>query len=135
MSGSALFSTADLTDLRAFSEANLPHTADVVAAGTAVDDGGGEYTLPWNVVEQNDLPCRFAPSRVQIEQIIAGAIREVKDIDVFFDVNVAVATTRRLTLTHDNPALPNPVTLEVTGYVARTYEMERKVLCSLVGGL
>jgi hypothetical protein len=128
-----LFDATDLAEMRAFNEANLPHTADV-EAWTRVREPGGTYTTSWTV-EQNDLPCRLATVGAPAERLASGTFAEVKEFRVDFDVDVSIATlNRRLVVTHTIPGLASPLTLYVTGVPARTYEMQRTVLATTEGG-
>jgi hypothetical protein len=130
-----LFTAADLAEMQAFSAANLPHTADV-EAWTRVREPGGTYTTTWTVVEGlTDLPCRASTVGTPAERLASGTFAEVKEFAVVFDVDVMIAASnRRLVLTHDIPGIASPITLYVTGSEARTYEMERVVLCTTEGG-
>lgn len=128
-----LFSPSELAEMQAFGAANRPHTADV-EAWTRVREPGGTYVTTW-AVEQNDLPCRAATVGTPTERLASGTYGEVKEFRVAFDVDVSIASAnRRLVLTHDIPGVVSPVTLYVTGSEARTYEMERVVLCTTEGG-
>jgi hypothetical protein len=130
---SELFTTADLAEMRAFNEANLPHTADV-EAWTRVREPGGTYVTTW-ATEQTGLPCRAATVGSPAERLASGTFAEVKEFAVAFDVDVMIAASnRRIILTHDIPGIASPITLYVTGSEARTYEMERVVLCTTEGG-
>jgi hypothetical protein len=128
----ALFTAADLADMRAFAAANRPHTADVEAK-TIVRQPGGTNVVTW-VPEQTALPCRLATVGTPAERLTAGTFHEVKEFRAAFDVEVSIsAADRRIVVTHDIPGIPSPIALLVTGSEAHTYEMERVVLCTTEG--
>jgi hypothetical protein len=130
-----LFTTADLAEMRAFGAANRPHTA-AVEAWTRTREPGGTYVTTWvGVSGQGALPCRAATVGTPAERLASGTFAEVKEMRVAFDVDVMIPSeNRRIILTHDIPGLASPVTLYVTGSEARTFEMERIVLCTTEGG-
>lgn len=128
-----LFSAADLAEMRAFNDANLPHTADV-ESWSRVREPGGTYVSTW-ADEQSGLPCRLATVGAPAERLASGTFAEVKEFRVDFAVDVMIASSnRRLIVTHDIPGLVSPLTLYVTGVPARTYEMQRTVLATTEGG-
>lgn len=129
----ALFTAADLLEMRAENEANLPHTADV-EAWTRVREPGGTYVTTW-ATEQSDLPCRLATVGSPTERLASGTFAEVKEFRVTFDVDVLIASSnRRLIVTHTIPGIASPLTLYVTGVKSGTYEMQRTVLATTEGG-
>ena len=128
-----LFTASDLAEMRAFNAANLPHTCDV-EHWTRVREPGGTFTSSW-VVEQDNVPCRLAIIGTPEERLASGTLTEFKDFRVDFAVGVTVeVANRKITITHDIPALPSPLTLYPKGSLSRTYEMQRTVLASTVGG-
>jgi hypothetical protein len=128
-----LFDATDLAVMRAFNDANLPHTADV-EAWTRVREPGGTYTTTWTV-EQNDLPCRLATVGTPAERLASGSFSEVKEFRVDFAYGTLIApSNRRLVITHTLPGIASPLTMYVTGIPARTYEMQYTVLATTEGG-
>lgn len=127
-----LFTPADLAEMRALNEANLPHSGVIQSAATS-SAGGGETTTVWSTVATE--PCRLSPATPAQEQLTAGAVREIKDFYVVFAQDVVVSANNRVTVTHDIPGLSSPVTLEVTGVAGRSFEMLRKVTATIVAGL
>jgi hypothetical protein len=128
-----LFTTADLAEMRAFSDANLPHSA-TVQAWTRVREPGGTYVTTWST-EQSGLPCRLATVGTPTERLASGTFTEVKEFRVVFAADAVIAAgNRRLVVTHTIPGLASPLTLYVTGVEAKTYEMQRGVLATTEGG-
>ena len=127
-----LFTPADLAEMRALSEANLPHSCDV-QHGTRTREAGGTYTTNWTV-EQNDVPCRLATIGTPAERLSAGSLREIKEFEVVFPYGTWINPERRLVITHDIPDLASPLTLYVSGSPARTSEMQSAVIGTTEGG-
>jgi hypothetical protein len=129
-----LFTTADIAEMRAFNDANLPHTAglrqgtkDYGPSGGGIVWAGGDPT--W--VE----PCRVSPASTPQENLSSGSITNLNEFWVVLRQGVAVpvnsgSTFYRLEVTHSIPGLASPVFLYVKGTPFRSYEMLRKVLCT-----
>lgn len=130
-----LFTASDLAEMQAFNEANLPHTCAVEAWGR-VREPGGTYVTTWTPVSgQTALPCRMATVGTPDERLTSGTLAEVKEFRIDFAVSVQIpSANRRLVITHDIAGLTSPITLYVTGSLARTYEMQRTVLATTEGG-
>lgn len=124
---------ADLAEMRAFSEGNLPHRCNV-ELGTRTREQGGTYTTNWTV-EQAAVPCRLSTVGTPAERLSAGSLAEIKEFEIVFPYGTWINPARRLVITHAIPDLTSPLTLYPTGSPARTYEMQSAVLATTEGGL
>jgi hypothetical protein len=129
-----LFTAADLAEMRAFNEANLPHTAGLRSGTRDFSPTGSGIT--WSPGDPTWVePCRVSPAIPPQERLSAGSITNINEFWVVLaqDVSVPVNTSTthyRLEVTHTIPGLASPLMLYVKGTPYRSYEMLRKVLCT-----
>jgi len=133
----ALFTAADLAEMRALNEANLPHSAALRVGNKTWEPGGTDSDIDWHLPSDPvwTEPCRMSPASPPQEQLASGTVTNTNTFYVVFaqDVSVPVNsadTFYRLEVTHDIPGITSPLMLYVEGQFFRTYEMERKVLCT-----
>lgn len=134
--GTTLFSAADLAEMRALSDANLPHTAALRTGTKTWEAGGTGAAIAWAGGDATALGgCRLSPASTPQENLSSGSITNLNEFWVVLPQSVSVpvnaaATYYRLEVTHDIPGLPSPLLLYVKGTPFRSYEMLRKVLCT-----
>jgi hypothetical protein len=137
-----LFTAADITEMRAFSDANLPDTV-VLRRGVRTRVSGGSYSAAvWDAGATWTEPCRVSPASAPQEKLSSGSIAEIRDFWVVTRHGVTIpkdessgATTQnvyRLEWTHGITGVPSPFLLYYRGAPLRSYRMESKHLCSSV---
>jgi len=132
----ALFTAADLASMRAFNEANLPHTAGLRSGTKTFEPGGTGAAIVWAGGDPTWVDnCRLSPAAPPQERLSAGSVTNLNEFWVVLpqarSVPVNTSTTYyRLEVTHDIPGLVSPLPLYVKGTPFRSYEMLRKVLCT-----
>lgn len=131
-----MFTAADIVEMRAFNEANLPHTAGLRSGTKSYESGGTGGAIVWASGDPTWVePCRVSPAQPPQEQLSAGSVVNTNEYwcvmaqDVSVPVNSGT-TFYRLEVTHDLPGVASPLNLYIRGTPYRSYEMERKVLCT-----
>jgi hypothetical protein len=130
-----MLSAADLEEMRAFNDANLPHSAAIEQGTRTFEPGGTAGPITWNPVPLATEPCRISPASVPQEQMTAGSLTSVREFYVTMREGAAVPadstnTFQRISVTHDRSGAPSPLRLYPIGTPVRSYEMLRKVLCT-----
>jgi hypothetical protein len=135
--GTTLFTAADIADMRAFNDANLPDTIGL-RSGTKTYGPGGSGSIVWASGDPTwTEPCRVSPASTPQEALSAGAITEVKDFWVVTREGVIVpqntgTTFYRLEWVHGITGLTSPFMLYLRGTPLRSYRMLSKFLCTTV---
>jgi hypothetical protein len=137
--GTTLFTAADIADMKAFNDANLPDTIGL-RSGTKTYGPGGSGSIVWAPGDPTwTEPCRVSPASTPQEALSAGAITEVKDFWVITREGVIVpqnsgTTFYRLEWQRDINADPLPplFMLYLRGTPLRSYRMLSKFLCTTV---
>lgn len=100
MAGSALFTAADLAEMRAFNEANLPDTAVVMLPVSVDVPGGQSTTYSPSAGSTRTLSCRVShPTQADLERFAAGQINVKPSCVVTFAAGTDIDPTSRLNLT------------------------------------
>lgn len=132
-----LFTAADLAEMRAENDANLPHSVVIEQGVVTFEPGGTRSGIVWAIEPVATEPCRISPASAPQERLSAGAITEIKLFYVVMRVGASVPqntadglTFYRLRVTHDIAGFASPLTLYLVGTPGHSFEMERKVLCT-----
>jgi hypothetical protein len=134
-----LFTAADVAEMRAFSDANLPHTAGLRQGTKTFEPGGTGGAIAWAGGDPTWAePCRVSPASTPQERLSSGSDHEPERVlggdaagrERATEHGGTVSTYYRLEVTHDIPGLTSPLMLYLKGTPSRSYEMLRKVLCT-----
>jgi hypothetical protein len=76
MSEDVLFTAADVAEMRAFSDANLPHTAGLRSGTKTFEAGGTGGAIAWAGGDPTWTDdCRISPASTPQEQLSSGRSR------------------------------------------------------------
>ena len=132
-----VFTAADLSEMRAFNDANLKDSIALRHGTRTYEPGGTLGPIEWDADPVWTEPARVSPASTPQERLTAGSISEVKDFWAIMREGVIVPSNDaddvyRLEWTHDITGLTNPFLLYLRGTPLRSYRMLSKFLCSTV---
>lgn len=128
-----MLSAADRAELRRLIEPTLTARAAVQRL-VRTKTGPATYTDVWTTVAgQEALPCKFRVAAAPAEIATADAVRAVSRYTVTMVTGTAVDASQRLVVTHTEPGVPSPLTLDVIGPLYRSGEVTRRVLAERAG--
>lgn len=133
-----LFTAADIAEMRAFSDANLPHSAAIQQGTRSFEAGGTGGKITWAADPVATEACRLSPASAPQESLTGGSVANVREFYVTMEhaamvpADTAGTTLYRLAVTHDMSGAPSPLYLYPVGTPVRSYEMLRKILTTTV---
>lgn len=142
MTAPVLFTAADIAEMRAFNEANLPDSVALRHGSQVYEPGGTRGPVVWDLNPTWTEPCRVSPASPPQEQLTAGSLSEVKDFFLVTREGVAIPSNYvaldgtahfyRLEWVHGITGLTSPFLLYLRGTPLRSYRMLSKFLCHTV---
>ena len=131
-----LFTAADLAEMRAFNEANLPDTVALRPGVKTFEPGGTGSKIVWSVLDPTwTEPARVSNANAPQERLSAGSITEIRDFWVVTREGVVVpqnsgTTFYRLEWVHGITGLVSPFLLYLKGTPLRSFRMLARFLCT-----
>lgn len=121
-----------LAELRAISEANLPHTAEIIGVGDSTREPGGIYVNEPEV--KATFPCRLMPAGAPTEQLAAGQPASTMRWLLVLPAGTVIQPSQQVRVSGETKSTEGSVPwvreLEVIGPITpHSYETQTRVLC------
>jgi hypothetical protein len=133
----AVFTAADIAELKALNDAHLPHTAKLFRGARTSEPGGTGSYIAWEPDPLWEEPARISPSSAPQEQLSAGSITNVDDVWLVTREGVSIprntgTTYYKINFEHDLTGVTNPLPLSLRGQPFRSYRALSKFLMTTV---
>ena len=134
-----LFTAADIAEMRAFNDANLPDTVALRHGTRTYEAGGTRGPIVWDGGDPMwTEPARVSPASAPQEQLTGGSVQDARELIAIMRDGVSIPRDDgddfyRLEWTHTITGLASPFMLyDLRAVEVRTFRMMAKYLGSVV---